>query len=115
MGGKAEKLLPLKPHWMQILLALSVEEGHGFAIRERVSERTGGKVVLWPAMLYGTIRRMTEAKLLEAMEGADDPDDDARRRYYRLTVFGREVLMAEADRLERLVHAARSARPVGGT
>jgi DNA-binding PadR family transcriptional regulator len=102
------RLLPLKPAWFHILLALKEGEAHGFAIRERVEVRTEGKVRLWPATLYGAIRRMTGEGLIEALEGDEDPDDDARRRYYRLTDAGREVLLAEADRLESLVRDARS-------
>jgi DNA-binding PadR family transcriptional regulator len=104
------RLLPLKPAWFHILLALKEGEAHGFAIRERVELRTGGAVRLWPATLYGAVHRLSEEGLIEALEGADDPDDDARRRYYRLTSLGREVLLAEADRLESLVREARSVR-----
>jgi DNA-binding PadR family transcriptional regulator len=92
-----------------VLLALGAGDAHGFAIRERVEERTGGKLKLWPATLYGTIRQLTEHELIEALEGDDDPDDDGRRRYYRLTSYGRQALRAEADRLEGLAQAARAA------
>ncbi|MCI0432031.1 MAG: PadR family transcriptional regulator [Gemmatimonadetes bacterium] len=108
-----DELLPLKPVWFHVLLALRAGEAHGFEIRERVEERTQGAVRLWPVTLYGTIRRLEEAALIEALEGEDDPDDDARRRYYRLTAFGRHVLLAEANRLEALVRAARGVRPLG--
>ncbi len=77
--------LPLKPAWFHILLALADGARHGFAIRECVEERTGGALKLWPATLYGSVREMTEAGLIEPLEGEDDPDDDQRRRYYRLT------------------------------
>jgi len=75
-----------------------------------VATRTGGKVRLWPVTLYGAIRQLSVEGLIEALEGDAGPDDDARRRYYRLTRLGREVLLAEADRLELLVRAARSAQ-----
>jgi DNA-binding PadR family transcriptional regulator len=113
MEGKEAvgRLLPLKATWFHILLALKEGEAHGFAIRERVEARTGGKVRLWPATLYGAVHQLSDEGLIEALEGEDDPDDDARRRYYRLTSLGREVLLAEADRLEFLVRDARSTRP----
>lgn len=107
-------LLPLKPVWFHILLALRGEPAHGFAIRSKVEERTEGGIRLWPVTLYGSIRQMVEEGLIEALEGDSDPDDDARRRYYALTAFGREVLLAEADRLESLVRDARSIRMAGG-
>jgi DNA-binding PadR family transcriptional regulator len=102
-------LLPLKPQWFHVLLALGAGDAHGFGIRERVEDRTDGRLRLWPATLYGTIRALTEHELIQALEGEDDPDEDGRRRYYRLTAYGRQVLRAEADRLEALVREARAA------
>ena len=104
---------PLKPAWFHILLALADGARHGFAIRESVEARTDGAVKLWPATLYGSIREMSEDGLVEALEGEDDPDDDQRRRYYRLTPSGRDVLRAETDRLQALVDAARATRALG--
>ncbi len=98
-------LLPVKPKWFHILLALSSEPMHGFAIRDSVDVRTGGTVRLWPATLYGAIREMGALGLIEPLEGDEDPDDDQRRRYYQLTVRGRELLRLEADRLQALVNA----------
>lgn len=106
---------PLKPAWFHILLALADGAQHGFAIRSRVEDRTGGSVKLWPATLYGSIRELSELGAIEALEGEDDPDDDQRRRYYRLTKMGRELLRAEADRLQDLVDAARASRALGRT
>jgi DNA-binding PadR family transcriptional regulator len=105
--------LPLKPVWFHILLALKEAAAHGFAIRDRVEERTEGGIRLWPVTLYGSIRQMEEAGLIEALEGDADPDGDGRRRYYELTGEGRRVLLAEADRLESLVREARAVRPAG--
>ncbi len=105
-----EELPPLKPAWFHILLALSEEARHGFAIRQAVEERTGGKVKLYPANLYGSIKDMTELALLEALSEGDQPDDDQRRQYYRLTQRGRELLRMEADRLQQLVDAARASQ-----
>ena len=105
-----DQLPPLKAAWFHILLALSEEPLHGFAIRESVEERTEGKVKLYPANLYGSIRDMTELALLEALSEEEQPDDDQRRQYYRLTERGRELLRMEADRLQQLVDAARASR-----
>lgn len=105
--------LPLKAARFHILLALADGARHGFSIREAVEARTEGSVKLWPATLYGAVREMSEAGLIEALEGEDDPDGDQRRRYYRLTPLGREVLSAEADRLQALVDAARGSAAAG--
>jgi DNA-binding PadR family transcriptional regulator len=105
----AEKFLPLKPHWFHVMLSLADQEQHGYGIMQEVLERTGGKVRLWPATLYGTLKRLMDEELIE--ESGDRPAaelDDARRRYYRLTRAGRRVLAAESARLEdlvRVIHA----------
>ena len=66
--------------------------------------RTIGKVRLWPATLYGSIKRLIEAGLIEESDERPAPElDDARRRYYRLTALGRNVLDAECERLKELV------------
>ena|SRR5260370_41755290 len=99
-----QTFLPLKSNWFHILLSLAGEEQHGYGIMQEVLERTDGKLRLWPATLYGTIKRLIDEGLVE--ESADRPAaefDDARRRYYRLTRFGRRVLDAESERLEELV------------
>lgn len=112
-GDKLSQLLPLKPAWFHILLALADGAQHGYAIRSIVDERTEGRVKLWPATLYGSIRELSTEDLIEPLEGPDDPDDDARRQYYRLTSKGGELLRAEADRLQGLVDAARASRALG--
>lgn len=113
-AGRPEDLLPLKPAWFHILLALRQGAQHGYAIRAQAEERSDGAVKLWPATLYGSIRELSEMQAIEALEGEDDPDDDQRRRYYKLTVFGKKLLRAEADRLQALVDAARDVSPAGG-
>jgi DNA-binding PadR family transcriptional regulator len=79
---------------------------------QEVLERTDGRVRLWPATLYGALRRLTEEGLIaeSAEHPAAGPDDARRRRYYRLTSRGRRLLGAEIARLEDLVRAARIKR-----
>lgn len=103
-----QKFLPLKTQWFHIMLSLASCEQHGYGIMQEVLERSNGKIRLWPATLYGSLKRLIEADLIQ--ESADRPApefDDARRRYYRLTNFGRQVLNAESDRLQELVQAIR--------
>jgi DNA-binding PadR family transcriptional regulator len=107
----AESFLPLKSQWFHILLALASAEQHGYGIMQDVLDRTAGKVRLWPATLYGSIKRLMEADLIEESPRRPAPElDDARRRYYRLTPLGRRVLNAECDRLQDLVRAIRVKR-----
>ncbi len=106
-----ERYLPLKPHWFHVLLSLADQEQHGYGIMQEVLERTEGKVRLWPATLYGTIQRLIDEKLIEESPKRPAADvDDPRRRYYRLTTFGRRVLAAESQRLADLVRIIHSKR-----
>jgi DNA-binding PadR family transcriptional regulator len=78
---------------------------------QEVLERTDHKVRLWPATLYGTIKRLIEDGLIEESDERPAPEaDDARRRYYRLTRLGRRVLAAESERLEDLLRVLRGTR-----
>ena len=104
----------LKKHWFDILLALADGAQHGYAIRGRVEERTDGRVKLYPATLYGSVREMAEGGLIEALEGDSDPDSDQRRRYYQLTERGRGALRSEVDRLQSLIDAARATEALSG-
>jgi len=99
-----DSFLPLKPNWFHILLALTPVEQHGYAIMQAVLERTGGKVRLWPATLYGALKKLTDEGLIEESPTRPEPGaDDPRRKYYRLTSLGRQVLAAESQRLRDLV------------
>ena len=106
-----EAFLPLKPHWFHVLLSLSGQEQHGYGIMQEVLDRTSGKVRLWPATLYGTLKRLMDEDLIAESDERPAPDlDDARRRYYKLTRLGGRVLAAESVRLEdlvRVIHAKR--------
>ena len=102
-------LLPLTPAVLHILLALADEERHGYGIMKEVEGRTGGEVRLGPGTLYGSIKRMLADGLIEESDERPDPGwDDQRRRYYRITDFGRRVTGAEAERLQGLIDAARA-------
>src|SRR5215469_18342328 len=105
---KPDAFLPVKTNWFHILLSLAGGEQHGYGIMQEVRERTGGKVRLWPATLYGSLKRLIEAGLIEESDQRPAPElDDARRRYYRLTALGRRVLDAECERLQELVRTIR--------
>ena len=111
MGDKArdpQSLLPLTPAVLHILLALADRERHGYGIMREVEGRTGGEMRLGPGTLYGSVKRMLADGLIEESDERPDPEmDDQRRRYYRITDFGRRVAGAEAERLAGLVSTAR--------
>ena len=105
----SQSFIPLKTHWFHIMLCLAGGEQHGYAIMQEVLDRTTGRVRLWPATLYGSIKRLIEAGLIEETDLRPAPEmDDARRRYYRLTPLGSRVLDAECERLQELVRTIRS-------
>ena len=106
---EVQELLPLTPAVLHILLALAEEERHGYGIMREVEERTEGQTRLGPGTLYGSIKRMLADVLIEGSDKRPDPEmDDQRRRYYRITDFGRRVAGAEAERLSGLVETARA-------
>ena len=106
-----ESFLPLKSHWFHVMLSLADQEQHGYGIMQEVLTRTSGKLRLWPATLYGTLKRLMDAELIDESGDRPAPElDDARRRYYKLTRLGRRVLAAESARLEELVRVIHSKR-----
>ena len=98
---------PLPPHTFLVLLSLNEGMMHGYGIKKRVAERSGGAVDLDAGGLYRLIARMEEGGWVELAPGSGDEDtgEDARRKYYRLTTAGREVLAREARRMQELVRA----------
>jgi DNA-binding PadR family transcriptional regulator len=109
-----ESFLPLRPVEFHVLLALADEERHGYAIMQDTAERTDGAMVLDPGTLYRALQRMVRAGLVAPSERRPDRNlDDERRRYYRLTGLGRRAAAAEAERMARLVRAARQSRLLG--
>ena len=106
-----QRFLPLKTQWFHIMLTLAGGEQHGYGIMQEVLNRTTGKVHLWPATLYGSLKRLIEAELIAESDERPAPElDDARRRYYRLTALGSRVLDAECERLQELVRAIQGKR-----
>ena len=110
-----QSLLPLTPPVFHILLALAEEERHGYGIMQDVAWQTNDALQLGPGTLYGCLKRMLAAGLVEESDERPDPAmDDERRRYYRMTALGRRVVRAEAERLAGAVTAARARRLFAG-
>jgi DNA-binding PadR family transcriptional regulator len=104
----AASFLPLPAATFHILLAVADEDRHGYAIIQDVAARTGGELKLSAGTLYRSIQRMVEQGLiLEPRERPLPELDDERRRYYRITEFGRSVAEAESRRMAQLVRMAR--------
>lgn len=111
-----EDRVPLTPAVFHILLALADRELHGYGIMKQVAADTQGKIHMGPGTLYGSIKRMLAAGLIEESDERPDPIlDDERRRYYRLTGFGCKVLAAEMDRLSNTIRVAAERGLLNGT
>src|SRR5215204_334641 len=106
-GDGIDGLLPLPPATLHILLALAEGERHGYAIIQDVEARTGGELRMSAGTLYRSIARMVEQGLITEVAKRRTADDDARRRYYRLTPFGNACARAEMRRMSDLIHLAR--------
>src|SRR5438309_8305307 len=109
-----QDVLPLTQPVFHMLLALAGEERHGYGIMQDVREQTNGALQLGPGTLYGCLKRMLAAGLVEESDERPDPAlDDERRRYYRMTNLGQLVVRAEAHRLANAAFAARAKRLLG--
>jgi DNA-binding PadR family transcriptional regulator len=97
----------ISPPVLNVLLALADQQRHGYGIMLEVAEFTNGSVRLGPGTLYGAIKRMLGAGLVEECGGPDEPGDDERRRYYQLTGLGQETLAEELAHAERTVAVGR--------
>ncbi len=103
MTNDPHRLLPLSEPVFQILISLAARDLHGYAIMREVEKRTDGRVTLSTSTLYGALQRIMRDDLVERSEAPVDADSgDERRRYYRVTDFGREVVAAEARRIDEL-------------
>jgi DNA-binding PadR family transcriptional regulator len=100
--------LPLPQAQFHVLVALTAGDQHGYAIMQAVETSSDGVVKMGPATLYGTLKRLVDRGLAEELERRPRPDEDARRRYYRITALGKKVCHTEADRLTRLVRITRT-------
>jgi len=99
--------LPLRPAVFHILMALTAGDLHGLGIAEEVERASDGYIELGPGTLYRTLSELVDAGLVKSV-GSPGRDADPRRKYYRITKAGQAVVTAEAERLQRLVSAARS-------
>jgi len=102
------ELLPLSTPVLHVLLALGHRSLHGYGIMQAIEEKTEGAATILPGTLYTTLNRMLADGLIEEAEAPKNaPDDDRRRRYYRITRFGEDVVAAEAGRMSVLLSVAR--------
>jgi DNA-binding PadR family transcriptional regulator len=103
---------PMKPTVFLILIALGERERHGYGLVKAIETRAPGTRIE-PANLYRTLRTMKREGLIAESSRRPDPElDDSRRRYFRITEKGARLVRAEAERLSKLVRAAKKLRPL---
>src|SRR5437763_15942729 len=89
---------------LHVLLALGTSAKHGYAVMQDIAAKSDGEIRILPGTLYSTIKKMLADGLIEEVDPpARAESDDARRRYYRVTKFGRQTAEAETRRLAMLV------------
>jgi DNA-binding PadR family transcriptional regulator len=109
-----DKILPLTSVVFEIMIALAEDDKHGYAIMMDIEHRTNGAMKIRPGSLYRAISRMVDSEWIEEADRPEnDPDDDERRRYYRMTKLGRRIASAEAERLAGSVAWARDKKLLG--
>ena len=113
MKRSLDSFLPLSPAELHILLALAPEDLHGYGIMQEVARQSQGQYKLGPGTLYDNLKKLMNHRLVEESGRAGSvntsaDDRDSRRRYYRLTTIGRQVLAAEVTRLEQVLREAKT-------
>src|SRR5215218_10024159 len=98
-----ESFIPLRPVEVLVLTMLAGGDRHGYAIRQEIIDHTGGRIELEAGNLYRYIRRLEESELIEQSPRRLAASEDPRRVYYRMTPFGRRVLVAEMQRMRELL------------
>ena len=88
---------------LNILLSLAEGERHGYRVMLEARERTGGRVAMGAGTLYGALRRLHTRGLIEESDRRREPDDDGRRRYYRITEAGVGTLVEEIDYMREVI------------
>lgn len=106
MKQDLDGFLPLSPAALHILLALASQDRHGYGIMREVARQSDDRYRLGPGTLYDNLQRLLEHGIVEESSPRSSVDDP-RRRYYRLTQFGRRLLATEITRLEGVVREAR--------
>jgi DNA-binding PadR family transcriptional regulator len=106
MKEEFDRFLPLSAAELHILLALAGEDRHGYGIMREVARQSEGRYKIGPGTLYDNLQKLLDQGIVEE-RSPRSPGDDPRRRYYRLSRFGRGLLATEIARLEGLVREAR--------
>jgi DNA-binding PadR family transcriptional regulator len=101
-----QNFLPLTPLSFLVLMVLADRDSHGYGIIKEVERRTDGSTRPGTGTLYTALQRLMDDGLIQEAEQRPDIGDDSRRRYYSLTLLGRQAAQLEAERMAHLVGLA---------
>lgn len=105
--GSGDSRIRMTPTVFHIMLSMVDGERHGYSLMQEIAERTDGSIRLGPGSLYWSLSRLQESGLIEETETRSDPKHgDERRRYYRLTAEGMELLTREAKSWAKIIDLA---------
>lgn len=105
---------PLSPLTMAILLALTKEDLHGYALMQEIETQTDGSLNPGTGSLYAALQRLEDEGLVEPATGRRQPGEDGRRKYFRITSAGRAAAREEARRMVRVLETAREKELIRG-
>jgi len=106
MDTEIRRYLPLTEPTFYIMLCLTPEPRHGYAIMMEVEALSEGRVTLSTSTLYGALKRLLDQGWIARVDEPDQADNGRARKAYTLTDLGRRVLEAELERLKMLVAVA---------
>ncbi len=98
--------LPLREATFFIVLSLTKEPKHGYAIMKEVQVLSEGRVLLSTGTLYGAIKRLLNQGWIRRVNESGAAPSNRERKEYALTDLGRRILKAEVERLNSLVTTA---------
>jgi DNA-binding PadR family transcriptional regulator len=104
LNNDLQEMLPLSPAIFFVLFALADGEKHGYVIMQQVKVLSDGKLQMGPENLYTTIQKLADQSLIEEVEN----DSKDRRRNYRLTRTGKQLLNAELSRQNEVLLLAKA-------
>lgn len=96
MNRKVKRIyVPMTESGFYILFCLQQPQ-HGYGISQQVRKMTGGALVISAGTMYGTLSKMEKDGLIVLEK------EEEKRKLYRITELGKEVLQLEMKRIERL-------------
>ena len=101
MEGKIRRIyVPMTESGFYILFCLQTPQ-HGYGISRQVKRMTGGEVSISAGTMYGTLSKMEKDGLISFYR------EEEKRKLYRITDLGKEILSIEVNRIERLYKNSR--------